>query len=57
LYAYADEKANPDVWFARLQYDETATWPSDLPAGGRVGWTRCGQGKDGWVEVSYPEVK
>ena len=57
LTAYAGEETNFEVWFARLAFDETTTWPSDLPAGGRVGWAKFRQADDGWTEVVYPEVK
>lgn len=46
-----------DVDFALRPYDEARSWPSELPTGGRAGWTRFDVNEDGWLEVSYPEVK
>ena len=49
--------ADPDVDFAKRPYDEDETWPSELGNGGRVGWRRFEIGEDGWLEISYPEVR
>ena len=43
--------------FARLPYNTEQTWPSELADGGQVGWKRFHADKDGWVNVSYPEVR
>lgn len=48
---------DPDLDFALRPYDETNSWPSELPTGGRVGWKLFEATDDEWLEVSYPEVK
>ncbi|WWD17332.1 hypothetical protein CI109_101772 [Kwoniella shandongensis] len=57
LAAFSDPSHDPDVAFARLSYDKKATWPSELAFGGRVGWKKFETGSDGWLEVSYPDVR
>jgi hypothetical protein len=49
--------ADTDVDFARRLRNEAETWPSELGFGGRIGWKRFHTGRDGWVEVSYPDVR
>lgn len=57
LHAFVEYGVDADRAFAASKYDETATWPSELAQGGRVGWDRFKRGADGWVEVSYPDIK
>lgn len=46
-----------DQNFAHLPLDSTETWPSQLASGGQVGWKVFATAQDGWVEVTYPEIK
>nr|XP_018263092.1 uncharacterized protein I303_04583 [Kwoniella dejecticola CBS 10117]OBR85250.1 hypothetical protein I303_04583 [Kwoniella dejecticola CBS 10117] len=57
LSAFLDPSLDPDINFAQRPYDDSETWPSEICDGGRVGWRRFEVGEDGWLEVSYPEIR
>ena len=57
LAAFLPTDADPDLEFARRPYDESETWPSEVATGGRVGWSKFTTDRDGWVEISYPDVQ
>ena len=46
-----------DLAFARLPYDESQSWPSELGSGGRVGWKTFEVDEEGWLNISYPDIE
>ena len=46
-----------DVDFARRRYDPSESWSSELPDGGRVGWSTFHGKADGHLDISFPDVK
>ncbi|WRT66336.1 uncharacterized protein IL334_003291 [Kwoniella shivajii] len=57
LAAYLDPSTDPDIDFAFRPYNESETWPSEIGNGGKVGWKTFDLKDDGWLEVSYPEIR
>lgn len=55
LHAFPHRHPDPDVDFALRAYGE-GDWPSELPTGGRAGWSRF-DAEDGEVVISYPAVR
>ena len=57
LAAFLPTGTDPDIDFALRTYDEAETWPSQLGFGGRVGWKTFETSEDGWIAVSYPDIR
>ncbi|WWC89334.1 uncharacterized protein L201_004255 [Kwoniella dendrophila CBS 6074] len=57
ISAYLDSSIDPDVDFALRPFNEKETWPSEIGNKGKVGWQKFVTGKDGWLDISYPEIK
>jgi hypothetical protein len=55
LHAFPHDHLDPDVDFAFRTYGE-GDWPSELPTGGRAGWSTFEE-KGGEVVISYPDVR
>ncbi|WVF71435.1 hypothetical protein IAT40_006239 [Kwoniella sp. CBS 6097] len=57
LAAFIDPSKDPDRNFAHRTYDESETWPSALGRSGRVGWEKFAVGEEGFVDISYPDIR
>lgn len=55
--ARGSDERDADVRFARQEYDEEYTLPSELATGGRVGWKRFEADESAWVSVQYPDTR